>query len=62
MNSVKEDVIRMIRSLPDDCTLEEIQYHLSVRQHVERGLADIEAGHTVSHEEAKRKVKEWFKT
>jgi hypothetical protein len=28
MNSVKEDVMRMIQALPDDCTLEQIQYHL----------------------------------
>jgi predicted transcriptional regulator len=57
--SVKEEVIQMIRRLPDDCTLEQIQYHLFVREQVGRGLADIETGCVVSHEEAKRRIAEW---
>ena len=56
--SVKEDVLQMIQRLPDDCTLEQIQYHLYVREQVGRGLADIEAGRVVSHEEAKRRIAE----
>ena len=27
MSVVKEEAIRLIQSLPDDCSLEEIQYH-----------------------------------
>jgi hypothetical protein len=41
MNAFKEEAIRLIQSLPDDCSLEEIQYHLYVIQKVERGLAAI---------------------
>jgi predicted transcriptional regulator len=62
MNSVKEDVVRMIQALPDDCTLEQIQYHLYVRDQVEQSLADIEAGRVVPHEEAKHRVAEWLKS
>ena len=54
--SVKEEVIQMIQRLPDDCTLEQIQYHLYVREQVGRGLADVEVGRVVSHEEAKRRL------
>ena len=46
----------MIQRLPDDCTLEQIQYHLYVREQVGRGLADVEVGRVVSHEEAKRRL------
>jgi predicted transcriptional regulator len=56
--SVKNEVTQMIQRLPDDCTLEQIQYHLYVREQVGRGLADVEAGRVVSHEEAKRTVAE----
>ena len=56
MSQVKEEVVRLIASLPDDCTIEEIQYHLYVRQKVERGLAAIDEGRTVSQEEAERRV------
>lgn len=59
---VKAEVIRLIESLPDDCTLEEIQYHLYVRQKVERGLAAIDEGRTVPQEEAERRVEGWLKS
>ena len=55
-NSVKEQVIQMIQRLPDDCTLEQIQYHLYVRQQIAQGLADIDAGRVISHEEVRRRV------
>ena len=61
-NSVKEQVIQMIQRLPDDCTLEQIQYHLYVRQQIAQGLADIDAGRVISHEEVKRRVARWRKS
>ena len=61
MGIVKEQVIDLIKSLPDDCTLEDIQYHLYVREKVERGMRAIDEGHVVSQEEAEKKVKEWVK-
>ncbi len=45
---VKEQAIELIRSLPDDCTLEDIQYHLYVRAKVERGIRAIDEGRVVS--------------
>ena len=44
MESAKEEVIQLIRQLPDDTTLEEIQYHLYVQQKVRRGMRDVEEG------------------
>ena len=35
---IKEQAIELIRTLPDDCTLEDIQYHLYVRAKVENGI------------------------
>ena len=60
MEQVKEDVIRMIQSLPDDCTLEDIQYHLQVRAKIERGLKAIEEGDFVSQAEAENRIQEWL--
>ena len=62
MSAVKDEVVRLIESLPDDCTIEEIQYHLYVRQKVERGLAAAEAGLTVSQEDAERRVEGWLES
>ena len=62
MSLVKDAAIKLIQSLPDDCTLEEIQYHLYVRQKVERGIAAIDAGQIVPQEQAERRVSEWLKS
>ena len=62
MESVKTQALELISSLPDDCTLEQIQYHLYVCQKVERGLAAIENGDFISQEEAEAQVREWRKS
>lgn len=62
MGHIKEKVIEMIKSLPEDSTIEDIHYHLYVREKIERGLKAIEEGRTVSHEEAEKKVGEWLKS
>ncbi len=62
MSAVKDEVVRLIHSLPDDCTIEEIQYHLYVRQKVDRGLAAADAGRTVSQDDAERRVEGWLKS
>ena len=59
---IKEQAIELIRTLPDDCTLEDIQYHLYVRAKVGRGIKAIDEGRVVSQEEAEKKVKEWVKS
>ena len=53
----KTTVRELLERLPDDCTLEDILYHLYVLQAVEAGLADAEAGRTVSHEEVKERLR-----
>jgi predicted transcriptional regulator len=58
----KEQVIDIIKSLPDNCTLEEIQYHIYVREKVERGIKAIDEGKVVSQEDAEAKVGGWVKS
>jgi predicted transcriptional regulator len=49
--TAKETVRALLRRLPDDCTLEDVQYHLYVLQAVARGEADDAAGRTIPHEQ-----------
>jgi predicted transcriptional regulator len=60
MSCIKDDVIELVRSLPDDCSLEDIQYHLAVRAQIERGLEAIERGDVVPHTEVERMLEEWL--
>ena len=49
--TTKDTVRALLDRLPDDCTLDEVQYHLYVVQAVARGQADEEAGRVIPHDE-----------
>jgi predicted transcriptional regulator len=46
----KETVRSVLESLPDDCSLDDVLYHLYVIQMIERGMADADAGRLIPHE------------
>jgi len=60
MQSAKVEVSKLIDTLPDDCSLDDIQYHLYVLQKVERGLKDGEAGRTFTQEEVGKRAAKWL--
>jgi predicted transcriptional regulator len=62
MSQVKTEAIKLIQSLPEDCSLEDIQYHLYVCEKVANGLHAVEEGRVVSQEEAEKRVEEWAKS
>ena len=49
--TAKDTVRALLDRLPDDCSLDDVQYHLYVVQAVGRGLADGEAGRLIPHEQ-----------
>jgi len=59
---VKEAVRALLDRLPDDCSVEDVLYHLYVLQAVERGQADVAAGRTIPHEEVERVMRrKWLR-
>ena len=60
MKSLKQSVEQMIRNLPDDSTVEDIQYHLYVLDKIQKGQQGIRDGHGISHEEAKARLSKWI--
>lgn len=53
---VKERVLDAVRDLPDDATVEDAMERLYFLAKVEEGERQADAGQTVSHEDAKRRV------
>lgn len=49
--TAKDTVRALLDRLPDDCSLEEVQYHLYVVQAVAQGEADEQAGRLIPHEQ-----------
>ena len=60
METAKEQVQQLLSALPEDATLEDIQYHIYVRQKIEQGFADVEAGRVMSHTEVQQRLAKWL--
>ncbi|MCL5985432.1 MAG: hypothetical protein M1371_02570 [Actinobacteria bacterium] len=60
MQIAKQEVSKLLKSLPDDCVLEDIQYHLYVLQKIERGLKDADAERVYTQEEVERMMAKWL--
>ena len=61
MDTAKEEVRRILESLPDDATLEDIQYRIYVRQAIAAGVRDIDQGRIVGQDEVERWMSRWTK-
>lgn len=48
-NSVKEAAAQLVRELPESASWDDLMYQILVRQKIESGIADLEAGRTHSH-------------
>ena len=57
MATAKQIVLEVLESLPDDCSLEDVAYQLYVRQSVEEGERDADAGRLVPHDEVMREAR-----
>jgi predicted transcriptional regulator len=56
MPSTKDAARQIIERLPDQATWDDIMYELYAKQNIEEGLADIEAGRTIPHEQVKAEL------
>ena len=60
MHTTKQDVEQLLNKLPDDCSVEDIQYHLYVFDKVRRGLEDARVNGTLSQEEVETRLSKWL--
>ncbi len=60
MATAKQEVRKVLETLPEEASLEDIQYHLYVLQRIERGRQDVEAGRVISQDEAERRMSRWL--
>ena len=60
MSTAKEEVEALLSKLPDDCSLEDIQYHLYVIDKVRHGLEVADTRGTITQEEAEEQLSKWI--
>ncbi len=61
MSAAKEEVEALLNNLPDDCSIEDIQYHLYVIEKVRHGLEAADSQGTVAQEEAEERLNKSFR-
>lgn len=59
MSAAKEEVQALLNNLPDDCSLEDVQYHLYVIEKVQSGIKAANDHGSVSQEEAEKRLAKW---
>ena len=60
MSTAKDEVQALLTRLPDDCSLEDIQYHLYVLETIQRRLELATPERLVPQSEAEAKLAKWL--
>ncbi len=58
-SNVKQAVIDLIESLPEDTSVADIMAELYFHRKVEEGLQQLDAGQGIDHETAKQRLRKW---
>jgi predicted transcriptional regulator len=53
--SIKEQAHRLVDNLPDGATWEDVMHRIYVRQAIEAGIKDSDAGRTIDVEEVRKR-------
>ena len=56
MNTAKKEVRSLLKRLPNDCTFEDIQYHLHVIEKINNGFERARKEASISQEEVKKRL------
>ena len=59
MSIAKQEVEALLKKLPDECTLEDIQYHLYIIEKVQRGIQAAEQQGELTQEQAEQRLARW---
>ena len=60
INTAKHEMQSLLDKLPDDCTLEDVQYHLYVIEKTQKGVERAQREDAVSQQEAERRLDKWI--
>jgi predicted transcriptional regulator len=60
MPGVKQQVMQMIESLPEDVTVDDIIAELYFKLQVDAGLKELDEGKWIPHEEVEKRMSKWL--
>jgi predicted transcriptional regulator len=60
MGRPKEEVQRLLETLPDEASFEDIHYHIYVQQAIRRGREAAQRGELLDQEEVEKRMSKWL--
>ena len=61
MENVKDQVIKLINSLPDDVTVDDVMAELYFKLQIDAGLSELDEGKGIPHDVVKDRFSQWIK-
>lgn len=58
--TLKQELADMVQNLPEDCTIEDVQYRLHLINKIRRGEERLAKEGGVSQEEAEKRLSKWI--
>jgi predicted transcriptional regulator len=55
---IKQEARRLVDQLPEGASWDDLMYKIYVRQAIEQGLADADAGRLIPHDDVVRRLRE----
>lgn len=60
MTALKQQVIQLIESLPEDVTIDDIMAELYFKIQVDAGLKELDEGKGIPHAEVEKRMSKWL--
>jgi len=61
MTIAKQQVLDLLKDLPEQVDIDEVIYRLYLRQKIELAEQDVREGRLISHAEVVKETSQWFK-
>jgi hypothetical protein len=58
--TAKQQVEEVLKALPEDCSMEQIQYHLYVAEKIRHRLETADDQPAIPHDEVKKRLDKWL--
>ena len=60
MSPTKEQVLNMVRNLPEDVTIDDILAEIFFKAQVDAGLKELDEGQGIPHEDVEKRMSKWL--
>lgn len=61
MITTKERVIELVKALPDNATMDDVLEEIYFKLQVDQGIAELDRGESIPHEEVERRLAKWLR-